>query len=60
VNRLGRVVFVVLCIVALALLILTVLVFAGIGVKDKSSPPPTARKGPGGETVAYAPPTTAP
>jgi hypothetical protein len=60
VNRLGRVVFVLLCIVALALLILTVLVFAGIGVKDKSSPPPTARNGPGGETVAYAPPTTAP
>lgn len=59
-NRLGRVVFVLLCIVALALLILAVLVFAGIGVNDKSSSPSTARKGPGGETVAYAPTTTAP
>jgi cytoskeletal protein RodZ len=60
VNRLGRVFFVLLCIVALALLVLVVLVFAGIGVKDKSSSPPTARKGTGGETVAYAPTTTAP
>jgi RodZ C-terminal domain len=59
VNRLGRVVFVFLCVVALALLVLTVLVFAGIGVKDKSSSP-SVRKGTGGETVAYAPTTTAP
>jgi hypothetical protein len=59
VNRLGRVVFVVLCIVAVALLILAVLVFGGIGVKDKSSSP-SVRKGTGGETVTYAPTTTAP
>jgi hypothetical protein len=37
VNRLERVVFVVLCVVAVALLVLTVLVLAGVGVKDKSS-----------------------
>lgn len=56
----GRVLFVVLCIVAFALLVVTVLVFAGVGVKDKSSPPPSARKqSVGGGTVAYAPTTTA-
>jgi hypothetical protein len=37
VNRLGRVLFVFLCIVAVVLLVLAVLVFAGVGVKDKSS-----------------------
>jgi hypothetical protein len=56
----GRVFFVLLCVVALALLVLTALVFAGVGVKDKSSPPPSARKrSVGGGTVAYAPTTTA-
>jgi hypothetical protein len=60
VNVLGRVLFVLLCVVAIALLVVTVLVFAGIGVKDKSSPPPSARKrSGGGGTVAYAPTTTA-
>jgi RodZ C-terminal domain len=51
----GRVLFVVLCIIALALLVVTVLVVAGVGVKDKSSPPPSTRERSGGGTIAYAP-----
>ena len=59
VNRLGRVLFVLLCVVAFALLVLAVLVFAGIGVKDKSDTTPSARDRVGGGRIAYAPTTTA-
>ena len=58
-NRLGRVLFVVLCVIAFALLVVTVLVFAGIGVEDKSSTPSSVRKNSGGGRIAYAPTTTA-
>jgi hypothetical protein len=60
VNRLGRVAFVLLCLVAFALLVVAVLVFAGIGVKDKSDAgTPSASDRSGGGTIAYAPTTTA-
>jgi hypothetical protein len=58
VNRLGRVAFVLLCVVAFALLVVAVLVFAGVGVNDKSDAATPSARGSGGGKIAYAPTTT--